>query len=66
MRLLGIDGTTVRFGGVDLLDGTPLLDLKPYVAGFDQPRGPVRSGWFVELEVGTDITPAALRRPAPG
>ena len=66
VRLIGVDGTTVRFGGVDLVDGTPLLDLKPYVARFDQPQGPVRSGWFDELEVGTDITPAALRRPLLG
>ena len=29
---------------VDILDGTPLLDIKPYVPAFDQPDSP-RSGW---------------------
>lgn len=31
--------------GVDMLDKTPLLDIKPYVPQFD-PRGPVRIGWL--------------------
>ncbi len=29
---------------VDILDGTPLLDIKPYVPEFDQPER-VRTGW---------------------
>ncbi|MGD9610043.1 MAG: tRNA (N6-threonylcarbamoyladenosine(37)-N6)-methyltransferase TrmO [Desulfovibrionaceae bacterium] len=35
---------TVR--GIDVLDGTPLLDIKPYAPAFDAPDGPVRSGWL--------------------
>jgi tRNA (adenine37-N6)-methyltransferase len=35
---------TVR--GIDVLDGTPLLDIKPYAPVFDAPVGPVRSGWL--------------------
>ncbi|MFI5606451.1 tRNA (N6-threonylcarbamoyladenosine(37)-N6)-methyltransferase TrmO [Amycolatopsis sp. NPDC051903] len=31
VRILGVEGREVRFAGVDLLDGTPVLDLKPYV-----------------------------------
>jgi tRNA-Thr(GGU) m(6)t(6)A37 methyltransferase TsaA len=38
------DGLVVD--GLDLLDGTPVLDLKPYVPLFDTPKGPVSSGWF--------------------
>ncbi len=38
------DGITVE--GLDLLDGTPVLDLKPYVPLFDTPAGPVSDGWF--------------------
>ena len=34
-RLLGIDGLTLQVAGIDLLDGTPVLDLKPYVPLFD-------------------------------
>jgi tRNA (Thr-GGU) A37 N-methylase len=31
--------------GVDVLDGTPLLDIKPYVPDFDI-RDEVRDGWY--------------------
>jgi tRNA (adenine37-N6)-methyltransferase len=45
VRLLGVEGCTLHIEGVDVLDGTPLLDIKPYVPGFD-PRGRVRTGWL--------------------
>jgi tRNA (adenine37-N6)-methyltransferase len=48
VRLQGIDGTVLRFAGVDLLDGTVLLDIKPYVTKLDEPAQPVRCGWFDE------------------
>jgi tRNA-Thr(GGU) m(6)t(6)A37 methyltransferase TsaA len=35
VRLLGIEGSTLQVSGLDLLDGTPVLDLKPYVPLFD-------------------------------
>jgi len=38
------DGVVVA--GLDLLDGTPVLDLKPYVPLFDVPSEPVAAGWF--------------------
>ena len=52
VRLLGIEGNVVRFGGVDLMDGTPVLDLKPFVAQVDIPfeGDAVRSGWLDELD----------------
>src|SRR5262249_30216161 len=31
-RLVGIDGTRLQVAGIDCLDGTPLLDIKPYFA----------------------------------
>ena len=31
---------------VDILDGTSLLDIKPYVPAFDAPQGEVRTGWL--------------------
>ena len=34
-RLLAIEGTTLRLEGLDLVDGTPVLDVKPYVAHYD-------------------------------
>ena len=34
-RLLGIEGDTIRLEGLDLVDGTPVLDVKPYIAHYD-------------------------------
>lgn len=45
VRLLRIDGATVHFRGNDMVDGTPVLDIKPYVPGFDA-RSTERIGWF--------------------
>lgn len=51
-ELLAIDGTTITVRGLDAIDGTPVLDLKPVMAGF-APRGPVREpAWAVELMAG--------------
>ncbi|MFA7296671.1 MAG: SAM-dependent methyltransferase [Dehalococcoidia bacterium] len=36
-RLLGIEGATLRLEGLDLVDGTPVLDVKPYIAYYDAP-----------------------------
>lgn len=45
VRLLAIEGTTLQIEGVDILDGTPLLDIKPHVPAFES--GPVeRLGWL--------------------
>ena len=35
VRLLGIEGNTLKIADLDILDGTPLLDIKPYVPSFD-------------------------------
>src|SRR5262245_54506602 len=35
VRLVAIEGTTLSIEDVDMLDGTPLLDIKPYVPAFD-------------------------------
>jgi tRNA (adenine37-N6)-methyltransferase len=45
VRLLNRDGNLLEIEGVDVLDGTPLLDIKPYVPDFDQ-RNDVRAGWY--------------------
>lgn len=44
VTILGIEGNIINFSGVDILDGTPLLDIKPYIGDFDT-RGEIRSGW---------------------
>lgn len=48
VRLIEVKGTTLVIEDVDILDGTPLLDLKPYVPAFDS--YPVASsGWLENL-----------------
>jgi tRNA (Thr-GGU) A37 N-methylase len=39
-QLLEVTGQAVTFAGVDLLDGTPVIDIKPYVTRFDRPARP--------------------------
>lgn len=46
VRLIGVEGTVLAIEGIDVLDGTPLLDIKPYVRKFDCPEGEVRTGWL--------------------
>jgi tRNA-Thr(GGU) m(6)t(6)A37 methyltransferase TsaA len=45
-RLVAVRDNAVVVDGLDLLDGTPVLDLKPFVPLFDTPSSSVRSGWF--------------------
>jgi len=45
VRLLNIKRNILTVSGIDMLDGTPLLDIKPYVPEFDI-RKNVRIGWL--------------------
>jgi tRNA (adenine37-N6)-methyltransferase len=48
-RILGVEGMTVTVEGLDAIDGTPVVDIKPHVKEFD-PRGEVRQpAWSHEL-----------------
>lgn len=47
VKLLSIQDNVLEVQDLDILDGTPLLDLKPYVPDFDRP-GEVRIGWLEE------------------
>ena len=45
VRLIRREGSSLYLSGVDMLDGTPLLDIKPFVPRFDhRPRAKV--GWM--------------------
>jgi tRNA (adenine37-N6)-methyltransferase len=48
VELLGREGCVLRVRGVDMLDGTPLLDLKPYLSSVPEER--LRRGWLAEAE----------------
>ena len=45
VELVAVDPSALRIRGIDLVDGTPVLDVKPYVPLFDAREG-VRTGWF--------------------
>ncbi len=48
-RILGVDGTRLLVAGLDAIDGTPVLDIKPVLSGF-LPRGAHREpDWAREL-----------------
>lgn len=49
--LLKVQGRTVHIGEHDLVDGTPILDIKPYIPRFDA-FPDERSGWFGHLPQG--------------
>jgi tRNA (adenine37-N6)-methyltransferase len=48
VELLGRDGGNLRVRGVDMLDGTPILDIKPYLSSI--PMEKLRRGWLDEAE----------------
>ena len=48
VRLLGRDGTRLRVKGIDMLDGTPIVDIKPYLSNV--PESELRRGWLAEAE----------------
>ena len=60
IQVLEVTGQAVMFAGVDLLDGTPVIDLKPYVTRFDRPPGNPPCGWFDQLTIGDGTTPEQL------
>lgn len=48
-RIIGVEGATVEVEGLDAIDGTPVLDIKPVMRGF-LPRGAVRQPpWAEEI-----------------
>jgi tRNA-Thr(GGU) m(6)t(6)A37 methyltransferase TsaA len=46
VRLLSRQDNMLTIEGVDVLNGTPLLDIKPYVPDFDLRTEDVRAGWY--------------------
>lgn len=48
VELLGREGSRLRVRGVDMLDGTPVIDIKPYLSSVPPDR--LRRGWLEEAE----------------
>ena len=49
VKLERITGRVLHVDGVDILDDTPLLDIKPYVPAFDAPRD-CETGWLANVD----------------
>lgn len=48
VQLLGREGTRLRVKGIDMLDGTPIVDIKPYLSNV--PAEELRRGWLADAE----------------
>ncbi|HKP81030.1 MAG TPA: tRNA (N6-threonylcarbamoyladenosine(37)-N6)-methyltransferase TrmO [Pyrinomonadaceae bacterium] len=48
VRLVGRDGPKLQVVGLDMLDGTPIIDIKPYLSSI--PETDLRRGWLGEAE----------------
>ncbi len=48
VELLSHDGRSLRVRGLDMLEGTPILDIKPYLSSVPQEQ--LRRGWLAEAE----------------
>jgi tRNA (adenine37-N6)-methyltransferase len=48
VELLGREGNRLRVRGIDMLDGTPVLDIKPYLSSVAP--ADIRRGWLAEAE----------------
>ncbi len=46
VRLMGREGGVLQVHGVDMLDGTPILDIKPYLSSV--PEADIKRGWMDE------------------
>lgn len=66
VELLAIDGMSLRVRGVDLLDGTPVLDIKPYVPYADSFPDSA-AGWIdaIDASSGRQSAPGPRRPRSP-
>jgi tRNA-Thr(GGU) m(6)t(6)A37 methyltransferase TsaA len=53
VKVLKVEGNIIHVAGLDIVEGTPLLDIKPYIPQFDN-RENARIGW---LEANIDKLP---------
>ena len=55
VELLSRDGAILSIRGIDMLDGTPILDIKPYLSNVPPER--LRRGWLAEAEARAGAKP---------
>src|SRR5262245_48502157 len=52
VRVERIEGASLFVRGLDALDGSPVLDVKPHAPVFDAPDSPCAPAWFDEIMKG--------------
>ena len=55
VELLRREGASLRVRGIDMLDGTPILDIKPYLSNVPLER--LRRGWLAEAQLRAGVEP---------
>jgi tRNA-Thr(GGU) m(6)t(6)A37 methyltransferase TsaA len=55
VELLGREGPVLRVRGIDMLEGTPILDIKPYLSSVPPER--LRRGWLADAEARARLKP---------
>ncbi|MBI9077222.1 MAG: tRNA (N6-threonylcarbamoyladenosine(37)-N6)-methyltransferase TrmO [Desulfatibacillum sp.] len=60
VEVTGVESNIIHVKNIDILDGTPLLDIKPYVPKFDTPEFS-RTGWLERTQENTPETRADER-----
>lgn len=64
VRLVAIEDNILEIRGVDMLDGTPLLDIKPYVPKFDSVEA-LSTGWLEKIAEGSETMRSDRRFQSP-
>ncbi len=49
VELVGREGNALKVRGLDAIDGSPIIDLKPHLPSFDAPEGVRLADWMLEL-----------------
>ncbi len=62
VAIVGLEPGGLRVRGLDALEGTPVLDIKPHAGVFDAPRAVLEPVWFSELMRGYFGEPGAPER----
>ncbi len=57
VQLIAVEGRTLILGACDLVDGTPIFDLKPYIPAYDA-FPDARAGWTDEVAAAQEIPPS--------
>ena len=52
VKIVSVEQNIVRVKGLDAINGTPVLDIKPYAPIYDTASEPLVPGWFIRLMQG--------------